>query len=153
MKIIFLVLVVFMLAFAGCTSTSSVEKCISGTVMTANGKTSVCFEEKMTDVCSREGAIYKQTESSKIVCSDGKWVSQSISPTTPPNPSNSDSSSSSASDCSGITSTTVNGKTLACVNGKMVESCNQEGEIYSESEIFHDQVVCENGKWVEKSTE
>lgn len=150
----FLVLVLFvgLLVFAGCIGSSTSEKCVSGTVLTTNGKISVCFDEKMTDLCSQEGTIYKQTQDSKIVCSDGNWISQPLSSVVSVNQSPS-TDITTPSDCSGTTSTTINGKTTVCLNGKMTDSCTLEGEIYSESEIFQDMVICENGKWIERSTE
>lgn len=153
MKNILVVLIGMILVSAGCTSSPAQEKCLPGTILTVNGKTTVCVEEKMTDSCTVEGSVYKQTENSKTVCSGGKWTVQQLPTRTqvsPPVPVN---NSASAQECSGTTSTTTNRGTQACVNGKMTESCSTEGEVYSESEIFHDKIICENGKWVEKSTE
>gem|GEM_PF-6198565 len=52
--------------------------------------------------------------------------------------------------CTGKSYATINGKTSACVNGVMTETCTKEGEVYKESEFLKTKIVCENGKWVSK---
>lgn len=52
--------------------------------------------------------------------------------------------------CIGKSYATLDGKTTACVDGKMTEKCTKEGEIYVTSNFLEEQIICENGKWVSK---
>jgi hypothetical protein len=127
-----------------------------------NGILKACVDGKMTPECSGEGSVYSESANEKIVCSGGKWVTRAApganatAPANPTSPANATANQSAmvpepaadeAENCTGTSWATVNGVTEACVDGKMVKSCDNEGETYSISEFLKKKIICENGKW------
>lgn len=155
-------LTVLIVLFAGCTGTPAGETCSGKATLSMNGELKACVDGKMTSECTGEGSVYSESVNEKIVCSGGIWVKQAV-PTanatvpanqTPPADAAANQSAmvpepaaDEAKNCTGTSWATINDVTEACVDGKMVKSCDNEGETYSISEFLKKKIICENGKW------